>query len=95
MKNTQQTAHIINTAEIISVALASDNFPEDKKDALLEVLCLLESESGVGASHEALIKFAYPLMIEALNVQYGRGIHHAIRAIIESEERNNEAFEMS
>ncbi len=94
MKKIHQTPEITKTAERLSCALASDNFSEGKKDALLEILCVLESEAGVCASHAELIKIAYPLMIEALNVQYGCGVHHAIRAIIESEERNNEAFEI-
>ncbi len=91
--NQSELPEITITAKRLSCALASDNFSEDKKDALLEILCVLESEAGVSSSHAELIKIAYPLMIKALNVQYGCGIHDAIRAIIESEERNNEAFE--
>jgi len=93
MKNIHQTPEITKTAERLSCALASDNFSEDKKDALIEILSVLESEAGIYASHAELIKIAYPLMINNLNIEYGCGLHHAIQAIIESEERGNEAFE--
>lgn len=83
---------IVKTAERLRCALKSESFPDDKKDALYEVLCVLENEANVHASHEDLIKISYPLMIKTLNEQYGRGLHHAITAIIESEERGNKAF---
>ncbi len=81
-------------AQKIKTALASDNFSEDKKDALLEILLVLENATDVNASHPSLITISYPLMLGAINQKYGLGLHHAIQAIIESEERNNEAFEI-
>lgn len=91
---TNQINPIIKTAEKLSCALASNTFSDDKKDALLEILCVLENEANISASHSELIKIAYPLMIKKLNIQYGKGFHQAINAIIESEERGSDDFEI-
>jgi hypothetical protein len=80
-------------ARRIFLALTSENFNATKAEAIGDILSNLVTESGIAADHSQLIEIAYPVMIQALPFEYGRGIHHAIKSIIHSEVLDNETLE--
>lgn len=76
----------------LSCALESENFDAGKCDAIQEIISELMNESQISLDHPQIIPIAFPLMLEAVGDEYGKGVFSAIRTIIQSEENGNEAF---
>jgi hypothetical protein len=81
---TLEEHHLQIMANKINHVLASDKVSDEFKDALGDCLMDAGNEGGIGFSHPILAKTAFPLIIESLDSDYGKGIYHTIRTLIES-----------
>ncbi len=78
--------HLQIMANKISHILRSDKVSDDAKDAFHSIIVDASNEAGtnVGVSNPEVIKIAFPLLIESLECDYGRGVVHSLSSLLDS-----------
>jgi hypothetical protein len=71
-------------ANKISHILGSDKVSDDVKIAFQSIISETSNEANVGIDSPEFIKTSLPLLINALDADYGRGVVHALRALLDS-----------
>jgi hypothetical protein len=78
--------HLQIMANKISHILRSDKVSDDAKDAFHSIIvdASNEARTNVGVSNPEVIKIAFPLLIESLECDYGRGVVHSLSSLLDS-----------
>jgi hypothetical protein len=74
----------------VEMAFASENVSRDTKECLETIIFEASNEAGLPLSDFSLVRAALPNIIENLDFEYGRGVLHAIHAIVQY---NTDAFQ--
>ncbi len=85
-KQTLAEHHLQIMANKISHILRSDKVSDDAKDAFHSIIvdASNEARTNVGVSHPEVIKIAFPLLVESLECDYGRGVVHSLSSLLDS-----------
>ncbi len=75
--------HLQIMANKISHILQSDKVSDDAKEAFYSVIVDASNEANVGTSDSQLIKISLPLIINSLDIDYGRGIVHTLGSLLD------------
>ena len=78
----RQKETLSDIARQLEMALGSDKTPQGVKDCLKTIIFEASNEAGLPLGDISLIRSAFPKIIEALPVDYGRGIYHSLHAIL-------------
>ena len=78
--------HLQIMANKISHILRSEKVSGDAKDAFHSIIvdASNEARTNVGVSNPEVIKIAFPLLIESLECDYGRGVVHSLSSLLDS-----------
>ena len=78
--------HLQIMANKISHIMRSDKVSDDAKDAFHSIIvdASNEARTNVGVSNPEVIKIAFPLIIESLECDYGRGVVHSLTSLLDS-----------
>jgi hypothetical protein len=88
--NERQRRSLNQISHQVEMAFASENVSDDVKECLKTIIIEASNESDFPLSDFSLVRAALPNIIENLNFEYGRGVIHAIHAIIQF---NTDAFQ--
>ena len=88
--NRNQRRSLEQISQQVEIAFASENVSDDIKECLKTIIFGASDEAGLPLSDFSLIRAALPNIIENLNFEYGRGVVHAIHAIVQY---NTDAFQ--
>ncbi len=78
--------HLQIMANKISHIMRSNKVSDDAKDAFHSIIvdASNEARTNVGVSNPEVIKIAFPLLIESLEFDYGRGVVHSLSSLLDS-----------
>jgi hypothetical protein len=78
--------HLQIMANKISHIMRSNKVSDDAKDAFHSIIvdASNEARTNVGVSNPEVIKIAFPLLIESLECDYGRGVVHSLTSLLDS-----------
>lgn len=71
-------------ANKIKHILESDNISDEIKSPFYQIIYEAANEANIGIDHPELINTVLPLIFDSLNFEYGKGIYHAIGALLDS-----------
>lgn len=72
-------------ANKLSHILASDKVSDEFKDGLASVVIGAADEAQIHLDNPLLIKAGFPLVIESLDLEYGKGVFSALQNLLESD----------
>ena len=76
--------HLQIMANKIAHVLQSDKVSDDIKIAFQSILCEMSTSAQVGIDSPELVKTSFPLLVNTLDSEYGKGIIHALRAVLDT-----------
>lgn len=79
----RQRRSLNQISQQVEIAFASENVSRDTKECLETIIFKASNEAGLPLSDFSLVRAALPNIIENLDFEYGRGVIHAIHAIIQ------------
>lgn len=84
MKNNNSERHYLQILAEKLKRVMGGEASDEAQEIIGEIIICLANEAGLGVDDPKIIELTFPLMIERVNLSYGRAIIHSLDAVLDS-----------